>query len=162
MSFPRAPREGHVQTGPRSPHPAALPGRSTRARSGTQESKRSPEEAEAPASCRLSVTLAWLPIGQSLGPAPLRPRLPRGWTGRGGGAAATPPLGHGRARPAVSYGGGPARRALAGPVLAASRSLPPAARGEVGAARAASATASPPPSSPRPPFPAPSSRESPA
>lgn len=108
-------------------------------RSAAAPSSCPPEGAAAPASCRLSVTQPPtpppLPIGRSSGPGPLRPRPSR--MDRPGGRGSG-----GRVRPAVSYGGGPAGgRALAGYLVARWRALPLAACGEVGAARAAAATA---------------------
>lgn len=71
----------------------------------------------------LSLTLAPLPIGRSLEPALLRPRLLRGWTGRGGGVAAAPPLGPGQAG---GQAGGSAQLSVTGAARqAGARWLPP-------------------------------------
>lgn len=113
-------------------------------RSAATAFPRSPEGAAAPESCLLSITLPPTPPQLSIGAgpdqafflAPPPPRMDRP-SGRGGGW---------RARPAVSYGGGPAGgRALAGYLVGRSRALPYASCGEVGAAPAAAATASPGP-----------------
>lgn len=112
------------------------------ARSSDPASTRSPEEAaQEPASCQpvchASPASDWSELRG-------RPRPPRGWTGRGGGAAVTPPpSARGGARPAVSYRGRPGRRASAPPPLARARTVSPPVE-KVRAAAAASPAASPP------------------
>lgn len=85
-----------------------------------------PEGAAAPVSCRLSVmhppTPPPLPIGAGPGQAPSSPAPPRMDRPRGRGGSE-------RARPAVSYGGGPAGgRALVGYLVARSLARAPSRR----------------------------------
>lgn len=92
----------------------------SRVQSSARTSRRSPEEAEVPASCHPSVTLSPLAIGRSSGSALLRPRPlpPLARPRRRGGSDSAPRPRAGP--PSCQLRGRPGRRALAGWVLAGS------------------------------------------